>query len=116
MLFVLCQFAVVAVALVLCALTIPGQAPAIAIGLLAVVVTHSVITLMMRRANPGALVFLALLRSFVVAFVVILGVLVLEPQKMPYLIGAGVGIGVITFVPIALTMLRPEHTRDAAKA
>ena len=116
MLFVLCQLAVVAVTLAICALTVPAQAPYITIGALAVVVSNAVITLIIRNANPGALVMFAMLRSFVVAFAVILGFLVLEPLTMPYFIGAGIGIAVITFVPIAISLLQPIHTHDSTKA
>ena len=115
-LFVLCQLAVVAVLLALCSLTVPVQAPQIALGALAVVVPNSAITLIMRNMNPGALVMFAMLRSFVVAFAVILGFLVLEPLVVPYFIGAGIGVSVITFVPIALTLLRPAPTKDRTKA
>ena len=116
MLFVLCQLAIVAVVLALCSLAIPVSAPYLAIGALAVVLPNAVITLIMRNANPGTLVMFALLRSFVVAFAVIVCFLVLEPMSAPYLIGAGLGIAVITFVPIALSLLRPAHTSDDTKA
>lgn len=116
MLFVLCQLVVVAVLLAICSLVVPVSASYLAIGALAVVLPNAGITLVMRNANPGALVMLAMLRSFVIAFAVIVCFLVLEPVTAPYLIGAGLGLAVITFVPIALTLLRPAHTRDAAKA
>lgn len=111
-LFVLCQLAVVAVVLAICAIAVPVSAPYLAVGALAVVLPNSVITLIMRNANPGALVMLAMVRSVVVAFAVIVCFLILEPMSAPYLIGAGLGIAVITFVPVALTLLRPAHTRD----
>lgn len=115
MLFVLYQLAVVAVLLALCSLTLPVQAPSITIGALAVVIPNAACTLIMRNASPGALVMFAMLRSIVVASAVILGFLVLEPLAMPYLIGAGLGIAVITFVPIALTLLRPAVARESTK-
>ena len=115
-LFVLCQLAVVAVVLAICSIAVPVSAPYLAIGALAVVLPNSVITLIMRNANPGALVMFGMLRSFVVAFAAILGFLVLEPLTMPYLIGVGFGIAVIVFVPIALTLVRPAPTRDWTKA
>ena len=116
MLFVLCQLAVVAVVLAICAIVVPVSAPYLAAGALAVVFPNSVITLIMRNANPGALVVLAMVRSVVVAFTVIVCFLVIEPMMAPYLIGAGLGLAVITFVPIALTFLRPAHTKDSTKA
>ena len=115
-LFVLCQLAAVAVVLAICSIAVPVSAPYVAVGALAVVLPNSVITLIMRNANPGALVMFAMLRSLVVAFAVIVCFLVLEPMSAPYLIGAGLGIAVITFVPIALTLLRPAHTKDSTKA
>lgn len=115
-LFVLCQLGVVAVILALCSLTLPVQASSIAIGALAAVVPNALITLIMRNANPGVLVMFAMLRSFVVAFALILGFLVLEPLAMPYLIGAALGIGVITFVPVALTLLRPAPAPKSTRA
>ena len=116
MLFVLCQLAVVAVLVALCALLVPVQAPYIAIGALAVVLPNSIITLIMRNASPGALVMFAMLRSIVIAFAVISVFLVLKPEPIAFLIGAGLGIAVMTFVPIALTLLRPAYTSDSSEA
>lgn len=113
MLFVLCQLAVVAVVLALCALTVPERASFIASGALVVVIPNAAITLLMRRANAGALVMLAMLRSFVIAITVITAHLLLEPLALPYFIGAGVGLAVITFVPIVLTLLRPVSTGNS---
>ena len=113
MLFVLCQLAVVAVVLALCALAVPVSASFIASGALVVVIPNAAITLLMRRANAGALVMLAMVRSFVIAITVIAAYLLLEPLTLPYFIGAGVGLAVITFVPIVLTLLRPTSTGNS---
>lgn len=114
--FVLCQLATVAVVLAISLLTAPVHAPYVTIGALAVVLPSSVITLIMRNANPGALVMFAMLRAFVIAFAVICAFLLFKPAMMPYLIGAGLGIVVMTFVPIALTLLRPTRVSDSTSA
>lgn len=116
MLFVLCQLVAVAVVLALSALTVPVHAPYVTIGALAVVLPNSVITLIMRNANPGALVMFGMLRSIVIAFAVICVLLLFKPATMPYLIGAGLGIVVMTFVPIALSLLRPAHMSNRTSA
>ena len=116
MLFVLCQLFVAAVVLALCALVAPVPTPSIVIGLLAVVVPNAVFTFILRNANPGALVMFAFIRSFIVAISVILGGVLFKPIITPYFIGVGGGIAVITFVPIALTLLRSVYTSNDTKA
>ena len=109
--FILCQTAIVAVVVAVSALFVPTMAVSIAMGALAVVLPNALIGLSIRRAGAGAVVVYAMLRSLVVASVVVVAYLAFELMAGPYLAGAGIGIALVVFVPIVLELTRQARVR-----
>ena len=105
-LFALCQLVLVTVVLAGALLIAPTYAIPVSSGAIIVVVANAIIASLMLRAQPGALVMYAMLRSVVVSVAVVIAYLLFMPDALAYFIGVGIGLVVITVVPVALSFRR----------
>ena len=115
-LFILYQMTIVAVTTALCALWLPILAVPVALGAAAVVLPNALVALLIRQASRRAVVVYAMARSLVVGSTVFVGFVVLEPNVLPYLSGAGVGFALVALVPVIVELLAPTSVQRPVKA
>lgn len=99
-LVVMCQLAAVAMVLACSVLFVPELATAVAMGSFAAVAPSAIVALVMRRAKPNLVVVYAMMRSLLVAIVVVSTFIVVQPATLAYFAGAGIGVALIALMPL----------------